>query len=1028
MNPLTPPARDVLAVLVTRADDQYFTDTLRAVADQELLPGRLTIVLAGESDESDLARVEGMVSEYVTTTTRVIAAPNAQNFAQAVNGAVDGEESWLWLLHADGAPRPSCLQLQVRLAETSPKIGAVGVKQVAWDDPRDLYEVGIRATRSARRVPEIEPGEFDQGQLDYREDVLAVGSVAMLVRREAFEAVGRLDAALGPYGDGLEFSRRLWSAGWRVVVEPNAVIAHARTSLDAPTSATFASRRSAQLYNAALAAPAIGLVLLVLGQLVLAPMRAVGRLISKDVRHAVPELAGAYRFVRMLPALMAARRRLASVTRVPRAVLKALEESPRDVWLAQRHVRHSQEDAAAMADMPGPLELRELAAAQRSRRIWGTLTLVVAVLGSVVGLIPLIGRGVLTGGALLPDASSFRDLAAMAASGWLPAGDGLAAPVDALWLVLGPLVLLTTPLGGSLGAVASTIVMTGIVLSAVAAFWASGRIASSAPLRALAALMWAFAPPLLAAVSVGHVAGIVWHVLAPALVACALDTWRTPSVRALGRTALLLAIMSAAAPATALLILPVLAGVAYRRAWRWLWIPVPTLALLAPTLLAAARVEAGWKLLLASPGQPLATSVSAFDILTFSPALADAVALDSSGSSAFASVVGTALPIIFTLLLVIPIAALLARADWRVWIGWSAVGVGIIWAVACAVTEVAVVAQVPALAAATAWPGMALSLSVLGLWLALVGGGDMLRGMLEAPGWPRIAAICAAASVALSCLGQANMWAGQSLRGDTPLSSASASSLPAVAMAEQRGDYRSRVLEIIPSDAGSVISVLRGPGAQLHDNSMVAGILNLSSQSAGLDAAREDLAQALADPSGSGAAQIFAEHAISHVFVPASEDPDSDDARKALISRLGGVGGLEFVTENTSGAFWRVRVGIGEADAPSTSRLRIDDDETTVSLTSGRIGSRLDIPAGGQGRRLVLSERADAGWGATFDGVALGAVSDGWRQAWELPAHAGHLRIHYGGSVPWILYGQVAVLGVALVLALPTRRRKQAWV
>ena len=217
--------------------------------------------------------------------------------------------------------------------------------------------------------------------------------------------------------------------------------------------------------------------------------------------------------------------------------------------------------------------------------------------------------------------------------------------------------------------------------------------------------------------------------------------------------------------------------------------------------------------------------------------------------------------------------------------------------------------------------------------------------------------------------------------------------------------------------------MLRGPGAQLHESGMVVGLMNLSATMSGLEDARDDLARAVAD--SAEAAKIFGEHAISHVFVPAS---DNDDARKALISRLGGTGGLEFVTENASGAFWRVRVGNGPVDAASTSRLRIEDGESTMSLTSGRIGSRLDIPNGKEGRRLVLSERADAGWRATLDGVELESVSDGWRQTWELPSHGGHLRIQYGGAVPWMLYGQVAILSVALVLALPTRRRKQAWV
>jgi len=54
-----------------------------------------------------------------------------------------------------------------------------GPKQVDWDNPGKLLEVGLRVTASARRANEIVPGEIDQGQYDDRVDVLAVGSAGV---------------------------------------------------------------------------------------------------------------------------------------------------------------------------------------------------------------------------------------------------------------------------------------------------------------------------------------------------------------------------------------------------------------------------------------------------------------------------------------------------------------------------------------------------------------------------------------------------------------------------------------------------------------------------------------------------------------------------------------------------------------------------------------------------------------------------------------------------------------------------------
>ena len=59
----------------------------------------------------------------------------------------------------------------------------VGPKQVDWDDPEQLLEVGLRTTASARRANDVVAGEIDQGQHDDRSDVLAVGTAGALIDR-----------------------------------------------------------------------------------------------------------------------------------------------------------------------------------------------------------------------------------------------------------------------------------------------------------------------------------------------------------------------------------------------------------------------------------------------------------------------------------------------------------------------------------------------------------------------------------------------------------------------------------------------------------------------------------------------------------------------------------------------------------------------------------------------------------------------------------------------------------------------------
>ena len=68
-------------------------------------------------------------------------------------------------------------------------VAMAGPKQVDWDRPEELLEVGLRVTASARRTNDIVEGEIDQGQYDSRSYVLAVGTAGALIRRSAWSEI-----------------------------------------------------------------------------------------------------------------------------------------------------------------------------------------------------------------------------------------------------------------------------------------------------------------------------------------------------------------------------------------------------------------------------------------------------------------------------------------------------------------------------------------------------------------------------------------------------------------------------------------------------------------------------------------------------------------------------------------------------------------------------------------------------------------------------------------------------------------------
>ena len=126
------------------------------------------------------------------------------------------------------------------------------------------------------------------------------------------------------------------------------------------------------------------------------------------------------------------------------------------------------------------------------------------------------------------------------------------------------------------------------------------------------------------------------------------------------------------------------------------------------------------------------------------------------------------------------------------------------------------------------------------------------------------------------------------------------------------------------------------------------------------DRAAAALASAVASLGGNSEsfARNAAAHAVSVVLVPQGRG-DATAAARTLMSQLGAAPGLEYVTSNASGTFWRVRPA-----KQATSRLRVEAGGASTPLASGVASAQADVPQSETARLLVLAERADPGWTA----------------------------------------------------------------
>ncbi|MFC7403072.1 glycosyltransferase [Citricoccus sp. GCM10030269] len=184
-------------------------------------------------------------------------------------------------------------------------------------------------------------------------------------------------------------------------------------------------------------------------------------------------------------------------------------------------------------------------------------------------------------------------------------------------------------------------------------------------------------------------------------------------------------------------------------------------------------------------------------------------------------------------------------------------------------------------------------------------------------------------------------------------------------------------------------------------------------------------------------------------------DPSGGELGTA--ASIDAVPGLAPVGLTDSGWLWRVvpeddggvpvagSLGLEDRMGFSTARVRIEDGYGNPTHLVTRVQDQgttvdTDIPSAEDSagsRRLVLAERADAGWHATLDGNDLEPVSSAgngdaadtgdaaWAQVFELPEHGGHLRVwHSSTGSGWIWWIPGILLLLAALLAIPSPARR----
>lgn len=752
----------VVAVVTVEEDTRFLTPTLRALLTQSTLPG--TIVIADAADQGFqpfqasfevIHSPAGLVMEVPQTkqvVIQVINAKGAKSFSDAVAKALKQASTphgteLVWMLHDDSRPADeNCLEQMLETVKNRPGATVFGCKQLNWDGD-ELHSVGMYAgTHDVHSL--VIDSEPDQEQYDGRSDVYAVSLAGALVSLKQIESLGGINAWFSTYGESIDFCRRVCQSGGRVVVVPQARIAHRRARLegirsrsgepldeDSTVNSSMSVMRAAQRFHYT-DIPVSRWPLTWLWSLVVSIGAAFKLLFKKQPYEAWSVLRLPWAELKNLPQALKARKRVAKQSTVSTAQLQELTVDNQQLkeFRDKRRLYEQQGDAPILS----PLEKAHL----RSRLIrrWSlaaamALICFVAVVATHwQAFLSMFTGGSIYSDELLATGASFKQLAQSATTQWIfGSGTGVPAPPTP-WL----LVLLVTSVFtlGHVAAAASLIYFLAAPLAALA-FWAlAGIFTRSNVVRVLGGFLWVSLAMAFGFFAEGNLPMLTVMVFLPAAFAFvfrAVGMYHTEdplkphaSVTAAALAALCFIPVVAAEPQLLLaLVAAFLVFLIFVRNHRTmlLLIPIPAAVAVAPTLINAIRYfgEGSWRQLFGDIMQPSSSHGSPAAL-----GLIKAVQRVLSWNGTASAVLNVCMSLVFVVIvalalvsLVLPFALRSSRLMWVV-----AVCGGLL---AMASSRIAVGLDADGVAAGSAAPGLVLMMLAMLSCVCLVAGGAVKR-------------------------------------------------------------------------------------------------------------------------------------------------------------------------------------------------------------------------------------------------------------------------------------------------------------
>lgn len=208
-------------VIVNWNGKQHLADCLDSLAAQSFHNFETILVDNGSSDGS----VDFVSSNY--PSVKLILQQENTGFALGNNlGFAQASGQYLITLNNDTQVDPDWLQTLVAVADQNERVGMVGSRICAFDEPDRIDSLGVKICADGMSRGAFRNQLFSSLALPESFDILLPSACAALYRRVMLEQIGGFDEDFFAYCEDTDLGLRGRLAGWQALLARDAIVRH----------------------------------------------------------------------------------------------------------------------------------------------------------------------------------------------------------------------------------------------------------------------------------------------------------------------------------------------------------------------------------------------------------------------------------------------------------------------------------------------------------------------------------------------------------------------------------------------------------------------------------------------------------------------------------------------------------------------------------------------------------------------------------------------------------------------------------